>query len=168
MPYARQELLEQLCYIYHARGWKVVVAYDENAPGAEFRIMEGEIDEVFTGEEESADSYIEKRAQELAKQRAGPKVMVRLIDRLRERQDRAGRDTADILLACFIYGLQVATDDRTIQIVSASPVAEMMSTSRLIKEIYVARKELLYRRTGDDFRHNKPYDDALDYIIDER
>jgi predicted RNA-binding protein with PIN domain len=103
MPTARSALLEQLRYISQARrSWKVVVAYDEHTPGSELRVMEGDVDEVFTGEGESADSYIERRAHELGMSRMPPTV-------------------------------KVATDDRTIQVVSLASGAEMMSTSSLIK-----------------------------------
>lgn len=102
MPTARAALLEQLRYIAQARRWKVVVAYDEHTPGSELRIMEGDVDEVFTGELESADSYIERRATELCSFRTPPAV-------------------------------KVATDDRTIQVVSLASGAQMMSTSSLIR-----------------------------------
>ncbi len=103
MPTARSALSEQLRYIAQSRqGWKVVVAYDEHTPGSELRVLEGDVDEVFTGEGESADSYIERRAHELGASRTPPTV-------------------------------KVATDDRTIQVVSLASGAEMMSTSSLIR-----------------------------------
>lgn len=102
MPTARAALLEQLRYIAQARRWKVVVAYDEHTPGSELRVLEGDVDEVYTGELESADSYIEKRARELCSSRTPPTV-------------------------------KVATDDRTIQVVSLASGAEMWSTSSLIR-----------------------------------
>ncbi|TFJ84327.1 hypothetical protein NSK_004318 [Nannochloropsis salina CCMP1776] len=135
MPSARQALLEQLRYIHHSRRWKVVVAYDEHTPGSELRIMEGDVDEVFTGERESADSYIERRAVELCK-------------------------SGDILR------VKVATDDRTIQVVSLASGAETMSTSSLIREIYLARRELLFQRDGTDWRTKKSFDDAQEYFVD--
>lgn len=134
MPSARQALLEQLRYIYHSRRWKVVVAYDEHTPGSEQRVMEGDVDEVYTGAQDSADSYIERRAVELCK-KGGPRV-------------------------------KVATDDRTIQVVSLASGAEMMSTSSLIKEIYLARRELLFQRDGSDWRTKKPFEDAQEYFVD--
>jgi predicted RNA-binding protein with PIN domain len=112
----------------------VVVAYDEHTPGSELRVMEGDVDEVYTGELESADSYIERRAHELCASRTPPTV-------------------------------KVATDDRTIQVVSSASGAEMMSTSSLIREIYVARRELLYQRDlGEGWASSKQFDDALDYF----
>lgn len=135
MPSARQALLEQLRYIHHSRRWKVVVAYDEHTPGSELRIMEGDVDEVFTGERDSADSYIERRAVELCK-------------------------SGDVLR------VKVATDDRTIQVVSMASGAETMSTSSLIREIYLARRELLFQRDGTDWRTTKSFDDAQEYFVD--
>jgi len=135
MPSARQALLEQLRYIYHSRRWKVVVAYDEHTPGSELRVMEGDVDEVYTGSLDSADSYIERRAVELCKKSGGPRV-------------------------------KVATDDRTIQVVSLASGAEMMSTSSLIREIYLARRELLFQRDNSDWRTKKAFDDAQEYFID--
>lgn len=134
MPTARAALLEQLRYISQARRWKVVVAYDEHTPGSELRVMEGDVDEVFTGELESADSYIERRAVELCASRTPPTV-------------------------------KVATDDRTIQVVSLAGGAEMMSTSSLIREIYLARRELLYQRDGGDgWASRKQFEDSMDYF----
>ena len=130
MPTARQALLEQLRYLYHARRWKVVVAYDGG--GVEV-MMDGDVDEVFTGELESADSYIERRAGELCRSPGRPTV-------------------------------KVATDDRTIQVVTLASGAEMMSTSSLIREIYLARRELLFRRDGEDWRTKKAFDDAPEYF----
>lgn len=135
MPSARQALLEQLRYIYHSRRWKVVVAYDEHTPGSELRVMEGDVDEVYTGALDSADSYIERRAVELCKKTGGPRV-------------------------------KVATDDRTIQVVTLASGAEMISTSSLIKEIYLARRELLFQRDNSDWRTKKAFDDAQEYFID--
>lgn len=136
MPTARAALLEQLRYISQARGgrWKVVVAYDEHTPGSELRVMEGDVDEVYTGELESADSYIERRAVELCARQNAPMV-------------------------------KVATDDRTIQVVSLAGGAEMMSTSSLIREIYLARRELLYQRDGGEgWASRKSFDDAMEYF----
>lgn len=124
MPTARAALLEQLRYIAQARRWKVVVAYDEHTPGSELRVLEGDVDEVYTGELESADSYIEKRARELCSSRTPPTV-------------------------------KVATDDRTIQVVSLASGAEMWSTSSLIRVRACMRARGGIKRKKEGRRRNQ-------------
>jgi predicted RNA-binding protein with PIN domain len=75
---ARSCLAEQLRYLVSARRWKCIVAYDEHTPGSVLRVIdEADVEEVFTGESMSADSYIEKKAKELVGKQQGT-VMVRI------------------------------------------------------------------------------------------
>jgi len=75
MSNARNVLVEELLYIYYAKGWKIIVAFDEHTPGTELRVEEGDVDEVYTGQSESADSYIQKKSIELIR-KGIPSVLV--------------------------------------------------------------------------------------------